>query len=66
MLKEGKNMLVYPLSYKMSKNKEEIAVLFWEEKVYDIKIQNTATLLFLCEVNQKILFKYEKFQKTST
>lgn len=58
-------MLVYPLSYKMSKEQGNCCIIL-RGKVYDIKIQNTATLLFLCEVNQKILFKYEKFQKIST
>lgn len=55
-------MFVYPLSYKMSKDKMEIAVLL-RGKVYDIRIQNTTALLFICEVNQKILFRYSKSQK---
>ena len=33
------------------------------EKVYGIKIQNTTALLFMCEGNQKILFRYAKSQK---
>ena len=55
-------MFVYPLSYKMSKDKMEIAVLL-RGKVYDIRIQNTTALLFICEVSQKILFRYANFRK---